>query len=97
MGFDNNHVHFLVDIGMYKREEVAKLLRGYSTKKFFEFFPELKLPQHEGGLFWDSGLWNPAYCLGAPRDMESTIKYIGKQKYGSLSQLSSRSQTTLAA
>ena len=42
LGFDNNHVHFLVDIGLYSRPEVAKLLRGYTAKKFFEYFPELK-------------------------------------------------------
>ena len=96
-GFDNNHVHFMVDIGMYKREEVAKLLKGYAAKKFFEFFPELKCPQHEGGLFWGSGLWNPAYYMGSPRNIECTIRYIQRQKYGSLSPLSSRSQTTLAA
>ena len=97
MGFDANHVHFTVDIGMYKREEVAKLLRGYAAKKFFEFFPELKRPRDEGGLFWDSGLWSPAYYMGAPKNMEHTIRYIGRQKYGALSPLSSRSQTTLAA
>ena len=82
---------------MYKREEIAKLLRGYSAKKFFEFFPELKRPRHEGGLFWKSGLWNPAYFMGSPSDVEGTIKYIRKQKYGTFSPLSSRSQTTLAA
>ena len=97
MGFDNNHVHFTVDIVMYKREEVAKLLRGYSAKKFFEFFPELKRPKGEGGLFWDSGLWNPAYYMGAPKNMEHTIRYIRKQKYGSLSPLSNRSQTALTS
>ena len=97
VGFDDNHVHFLVDIGMYKREEVAKLLRGYSAKKFFEFFPELKKPKGEGGLFWDSGLWNPAYFMGSPRNLEHTLRYIRKQKYGVLSPLSNRSQTSLAA
>ena len=42
MGFDDNHVHFMADIGMYKREEVAKLLRGPTAKRFFEYFPEAK-------------------------------------------------------
>ncbi len=97
MGFDNNHVHFLVDIGMYKREEVAKLLRGYSAKKFFELFPGLKHQKNEGGLFWNSGLWNPAYFMGSPRDVDGTIRYIRKQKYGMLSPLKNRNQTTLAA
>ena len=51
IGFDNNHVHFMVDICNYSRPQVAKLLRGYSAKKFFECFPELKRPKYEGGLF----------------------------------------------
>ena len=96
LGFDNNHVHFLVDIGMYKRQEIAKLLRGYTAKKFFEFFPELKRSKKEGGLFWDSGLWSPAYFMGSPRDIEHTKRYIRGQKYGSDSALSDRRQTTLA-
>ncbi len=97
VGFDNNHVHFMVDVGMYKREEVAKLLRGYTAKKFFEFFPELKRPKSEGGLFWDSGLWSPAYYMGSPQNFENTVKYIRNQKYGRSSPLSDRRQTTLAS
>ena len=96
VGFDNNHVHFLVDIGMYNRAEVAKLLKGYTAKKFFEFFPELKRPKDEGGLFWGSGLWNPAYYMGAPKNIEHTVRYIRHQKYGAGSPLSNRTQTTLA-
>ena len=42
MGFDSNHVHFMVDIGLYDRPTVAKLLRGPAAKKFFEYFPEAK-------------------------------------------------------
>ena len=84
MGFDSNHVHFMADIGMYKREEVAKLLRGPTAKKYFEYFPELKMQKHEGGKFWDSGLWNPSYYIGSPRNFENTIKYIKKQKYGEM-------------
>ena len=82
MGFDSNHTHFMADIGMYKREEVAKLLRGPTAKKFFEYFPELKRQKHEGGKFWDSGLWNPSYYIGSPNNLDSTINYIKKQKYG---------------
>ena len=82
LGFDSNHVHFLADIGMYRRDEVAKLLKGYTAKKFFEYFPELKRPRKEGGLFWDSGLWSPAYYMGAPRNLASTINYIKRQRYG---------------
>ena len=61
IGFDSDHLHFLADIGLYSRPEVAKMLRGYTGKKFFEYFPELKQPKHKGGKFWKSGLWNPSY------------------------------------
>lgn len=88
MGFDSNHVHFMADIGNYKREEVAKLIRGYSGKKFFEFFPDIK-----ENYFWGSGLWNPAYYIGSPKNWENTLNYIRKQKYGSLGL--GKEQTTL--
>ena len=60
VGFDSNHVHFMADIGLHSRPEIAKCLRGYPAKKFFEYFPELKQPKWCGGKFWDSGLWNPS-------------------------------------
>ena len=82
MGFDDNHVHFMADIGLFSRPEVAKRLKGYTAKKFFEFFPELKRPKHEGGLFWKSGLWNPSYYIGSPKNARNTINYIRRQKYG---------------
>jgi len=71
IGFDNNHVHFMADICLYSRPEVAKLLKGYTGKKFFEYFQEAK-----NKYFWGSGLWNPS------RNFENTINYIKKQKYG---------------
>ncbi len=82
IGFDDNHVHFLADIGLYSRPEVAKLLKGYTAKKSFEYFPELKRGKKEGGRFWDSGLWNPSYYIGSPRNLGNTVDYIQKQKYG---------------
>lgn len=96
VGFDSDHVHFLADISLYSRSQVAKLLRGYTAKKFFGFFPELKQPRHSGGKFWDSGLWNPSYYIGSPKNVQSTIKYIQKQKYGLLG-LQARNQKTLLA
>src|SRR3989339_974482 len=70
IGFDNNHVHFMADICLYSRPQVAKLLRGYTAKKFFEHFPELKLPKPLGGKFWNSGLWNPSYYIGSPKNVQ---------------------------
>jgi len=82
IGFADDHLHFMADIGLYSRPEVAKLLRGYTAKKFFEYFPELKRNKWDGGLFWNSGLWNPSYYIGSPRNLSSTINYIKGQKYG---------------
>ena len=72
---------------MYSRDEVAKLLKGYTAKKFFEFFPEAKKK-----YFWDSGFWNPSYYIGSPSNLENTINYIKNQKYGER-----KSQTTLCS
>lgn len=69
LGFDDNHLHFLADICLYDRPTIAKLLCGYTAKKFFKF--------------WGSGLWNSAYYIGSPKDLAHTRKYIQNQKYGS--------------
>ena len=84
IGFAEDHLHFMADICLYDRPTVAKLFKGYTGKKFFEHFPELKRQKHEGGLFWKSGLWNPSYYIGSPKNLENAINYIRKQKYGSL-------------
>ena len=89
IGFDDNHVHFMADIGMYSRDEVAKALKGSSAKKFFESFPEAKRK-----YFWNSGFWNPSYWMGSPKNFESTIRYIQNQKYGTIS-MKNRGQKTL--
>jgi len=92
LGFDNNHVHMLVDVGLYSRPQVAKMLKGYTAKKLFKKFPWMKKPKHEGGLFWNSGLWNPSYYLESPKDMKKIINYIRNQKYG---KGKNKNQTTL--
>ena len=77
IGFDSNHVHFMADRCLYSKPEVAKLLRGYTAKKFFDYFSEAKKK-----YFWDSGFWNPSYYIGYPKNFRNTINYIKKQKYG---------------
>jgi len=88
LGFDNNHVHMLVDIGLRTRPHIAKLLKGYVAKKLFKKFPQVKKQ-----YFWNSGLWNPSYYLESPKDMTRIIKYIRNQKYGK--KTLERNQTTL--
>src|SRR3989344_3992999 len=86
LGFDNNHVHGAVDLGLHSRPAAAKLLKGYVTKKLLQRFPELKKK-----YFWGSGFWNPSYYLDTAKNLKNLLNYINKQKYGS----SMKNQTTL--
>lgn len=75
-GFDSDHVHMKLDIGMYSRADVAKNLKGYVAKKLLDRFPWLKKQ-----YFWGSGLWNRSYYIGTPKDLNSLDRYLKKQKY----------------
>lgn len=83
LGFDDNHVHMVLDLGIKSKPEIAKELKGFVARKFFKLFPELKKPKREGGLFWDSGLWSPASYGNSPTDLVFTVNYVKTQKYGS--------------
>jgi REP element-mobilizing transposase RayT len=83
IGFDNNHVHTVLDLGIKSKPEIAKKIKGYIARKFFILFPELKKPKHEGGLFWNSGLWSPASYGATPTSLDFTVNYVRMQKYGS--------------
>ncbi len=75
-GFDSNHVHMKLDIGNYSRPQVAKMLKGYVAKKLFGKFTWLKQK-----FFWGSGLWNPSYYIGSPKNLDELNSYLKKQKY----------------
>lgn len=51
VGFDDNHLHFMADIGLYSRPQVAKLLRGYTGKKFLNFFQSLSALNMKAAYF----------------------------------------------
>ena len=82
IGFDDNHVHTILGMGIKSKPEIAKKIKGYVARKFFKLFPELKRPQVDGGLFWDSRLWNPASYGANPTEITFTINYIRSRKYG---------------
>ena len=90
IGFDDNHLHTELDLGLRSKPQIAKMLKGYVGRKFFQLFPELKKPRSEGGLFWSSGLWSPAYYGGSAHG--STLAYIKRQKYGSANLKSTQQQ-----
>jgi len=77
VGFDDDHVHFDVDIRVRSKPEAAKVFRGIIGRLIMKKFPEMKKK-----YFWGSGFWNPAYFLdNIGRNRDETKQYIQKQRY----------------
>lgn len=75
LGFDKDHVHMIVDIGLLSLPEVAKYFKGRSTTALFRAFPWLKKK-----YFWGLGLWNPSYFYDSLGNNENKIrKYVREQ------------------
>ena len=77
-GFDDNHMHMVVDIGLKSIPQMKKLFKGTSGRKLFQQFPEVKKK-----YFWGSGLWSPVTYGANPTEINFTVNYIRTQKYGS--------------
>jgi REP element-mobilizing transposase RayT len=86
LSFDSDHVHMLIDMGLYGKPELAKNLKGFVAKHLFTLMPWLKNDKWNGGIFWGSGLWNPAYDIRSVNDIEFYNRYLDKQKYASKGQ-----------
>ena len=76
LSFDSDHVHMILDLGLYSRPELAKKLKGYVGRKLFQFLPWLKKQK-----FWGSGFWNSATDIRSINDMDFYNRYLDKQKY----------------
>ena len=75
IGFDKDHVHLVVDIGLKSIPEVAKLLKGTSGKLLLKEFPWLKKQ-----YFWNSGLWSPATFFDSlGRNIQEVSNYVKSQ------------------
>ena len=75
LGFDKDHVHMIVDIGLRSIPDVAKLLKGTSGKFLLKEFPLLK-----SGYFWNSGLWgSQTYFDSVGQNLDELSKYVRYQ------------------
>jgi putative transposase len=81
LAFDSDHVHIILDMGLYSKIEIAKKIKGYVGRKLLDMLPWLKKTK-----FWGSGLWNPAYDIRSINDMSVYERYLDKQKYSSTNQ-----------
>lgn len=86
IAFDSDHVHMILDMGLYSKIELAKKLKGYVAKGIFKFMPWLKNNKWGGGYFWNSGFWNPAYDIRSINDMDFYNRYLDKQRYSGTGQ-----------
>jgi putative transposase len=77
IGFDSNHFHTIIDLGLKKVSELIKVMKGVSGRKLLQKFPEIKKK-----YFWGSGLWSGTkYVYSVGRDKKDIEKYVAKQKY----------------
>ena len=81
LAFDSDHVHMIIEMGLYSKPEIAKKLRGFVGRKLLQQLPWLKKAK-----FWGSGLWNPAYDIRSISNMEIYSRYLDQQKYSSTNQ-----------
>jgi len=80
IGFDENHIHIDLDLGLKSIPEVAKLLKGTTGRKLLKKFPWIKRR-----YFWGSGFWSPVvYFDSIGRDLEQIRSYVKTQKFGSM-------------
>jgi len=81
LAFDADHVHMIIDLGIYAKHEITKKIKGFVARRLFQLLPWLKQQK-----FWGSGLWNPAYDIRNINDMGIYLRYLDKQKYSSAHQ-----------
>lgn len=76
-GFDDNHFHAIIDLGLWSLPEVCKKVKGTTGRKLLGMFPHIKKK-----YFWGSGLWSRTkYFYSIGRDKASIQKYVAKQKF----------------
>ena len=81
VAFDSDHLHAILEMGLYSKIELDKKLKGFTGKALLRLLPWLKKTK-----FWGSGLWNPAYDIRSINDMDFYNRYLDKQKYSSTKQ-----------
>ena len=76
LAFDADHVHIILDLGIYSKPEIAKKIKGYVGRHLFRLIPWLKQSK-----LWGSGLWSRAYDIRGVGNMDVYLRYLDKQKY----------------
>ena len=80
IGFDENHVHFMLQsVPKYSPSKVFRIVKSISAIKLFEKFPDLKKLLY-GGEFWSDGGYVSTIGEGANADViREYIKNQGRK------------------
>ena len=77
IGFESNHVHFLVQgVPMMSVSKLVTLIKSITARELFKSYPEIKRLLW-GGSFWTSGYY--ANTIGQYGNKDVIMKYIANQ------------------
>ena len=80
IGFDENHVHFMLkSLSKYSPSQLFRIVKSVTAIQLFKSFPELK-EEHWGGEFWSDGGYVGTVGEGINADIiRSYIKNQGRK------------------
>ena len=73
LSFDSDHVHMILDLGLYSKPELAKKLKGYVGRHLLRLMPWVK-----NQFFWGKGPWSPSYDIRSINNMDIYRRYLDK-------------------
>ncbi len=77
IGYESNHVHFLVQsVPSYPVSKIIKMIKSITAKQLFRRYPEIKVKLW-GGKFWTSGYY--ANTVGQYSNEEVIRAYVKNQ------------------
>lgn len=77
---------FLEILYSKQSEQSRANIEWYVARNILRLMPWLKANKWEGGYFWNSGFWNPAYDIRSVNDIDFYNRYLDRQKYSSTRQ-----------
>ena len=77
IGYESNHVHFLVQsVPSYSVSKIIRMIKSITAKQLFQRYPEIKAKLW-GGKFWTSGYY--ANTVGQYSNEEVIRAYVKNQ------------------
>ena len=78
IGFDEDHVHFMIQsVPKYSASQIFRLVKSITASQLFEKYPEIKKE------LWGGHLWSPSYYVGTAGNVsaETIQRYIERSEH----------------